>query len=382
MKSLFGYKTVFLMSTLLLLFVSAAIVKADINWAWHLEQIGWESALNDSRWADGLTFGLGQGIAVFDTGIDEEHLLFTDRQIGGENFTDDTPPLAPPEWQDGTGHGTAVASIAAGAEATLGDEENTHISGPARDADLWSVRVLDNDGGGSFDQINAGLEWVIDQTVNEGANIRAVNMSLGTTVTFIDPDELTGEVVDTFNSHAQTLRSYNIPIVAASGNSGEQEGLSFPAIAEDVIAVGSSDQDDQISEFTNRSEDLDMLAPGEAIPAALAREEEEDRADLVGFGSGTSFAAPLVTGAILLINEVYENRWGNSPTYDQIFDFVTFSDTVIEENDLAFPRLDLHASLERAYVVPEPGTIWLLLVVSLVWFSGGRRRAIILSGGK
>ncbi len=343
---------------------------ASGNWAWHLETINWEPAITDPRWASGLSFGQGQGIAVFDTGIDWEHGLFTGRSIGedqGTNLVADTSPLAPPTWQDGTGHGTAVASIAAGNEATLADANNTRISGTAKAADLWPVRVLDNQGLGSFAGINEGLAWVIHQVKEEDAPIRVVNMSLGTDVTFFDPDDLTGETVETFNAHSAVLRSLNIPIVAASGNSGTQGGISFPAIAGDVLSVGSSNQNDQISSFTNRGKNLDLLAPGESIWAAVARAEENDPLNLVGVGTGTSFAAPLVTGTILLINEVYEYKWGHVPTYDQIFDFVTFSETIIEEDDLAFPRLDVHASLERAYLIPEPRTLGLLVVAAVAW---------------
>ncbi|MCG8508318.1 MAG: S8 family serine peptidase, partial [Rhodospirillales bacterium] len=298
-----------------MLVLLAATSTAQAQIADHLDIIGWDEVQADSRFT-GIS-GAGQSIAIFDTGVDETHFFFGGRNVSGINFAANPPTSPDPAYSDNRGHGSFVASVAAGNTGFL-NNLGIEVGGVARQADIVSVRVLDNNGNGSFDDIIDGMDWVIDQVTNFDSDIRVVNMSLGTTNTFIS--QPSGTIVNEFNARVDTLTTLGIPVIAASGNSGSQTGLSFPAISDSVIAVGSSNLNDTVSSFTNRNNELDLLAPGDDIWGAFIDLGDPSNDTTVSLGSGTSFAAPLVSGSILLINEVYEDRWGRAPTTEELLD--------------------------------------------------------------
>src|SRR5207302_3657824 len=117
--------------------------------------------------------GSGVGIAIVDSGIDGNHLAFRNqnglsrvivsRDFTGENRTDDV-----------YGHGTHVASIAAGNDQ-ISDGAYTGI---APNANLVNLRILNSQGLGSTSNLLAALDWVMAYHLVYG--IRVVNMSVGT----------------------------------------------------------------------------------------------------------------------------------------------------------------------------------------------------------
>ncbi len=340
----------------LCLFALAPAAASSAAYVDHLELIGFDKVQEDDRF-NTLT-GAGATIAVFDTGTDTEHLMFEGRQMTGANFASDEAPLFTEDtpFRDGQGHGSHVASVATGNPVML--EHGPGLSGIAPGADIATARVLNNEGSGAFSDIIEGLDWAIEQ-VEQGQDIRVINMSLGTTDTFVE--EPTGQLPADFNERVATLREMGIPIVAASGNSGDQQGLSFPAILSEVMAIGSSNANDEVSFFTNRSKNLALLAPGEQVWGASAMIEEGDPNNAATALTGTSMAAPQVAGSILLIQELAEREWGRLATVDELHDILTFTGVEVTDEDLAFPRLDLHTALDYTYAIPEPGTALLLL---------------------
>lgn len=337
--------------------VMLAAPSAHAELATHLDIIGWDKIEADARFSglvdDG---GRGQGIAIFDTGIDASHTLFDGRNVTGTNFAADP---STPEWTDRNGHGTLVGSIAAGNAAKASN--GTDLGGVARGADLVAVRVLDSEGEGGFNGIVQGLDYVINRIDDHGSDISVINMSLGTTTTFLT--EPTGGVIEDFNARVESLADRGVAVVAASGNSGSQTGLSFPAISDMVFAVGSSDGGDNVSSFTNRNNELDLLAPGEDVIGAF---QDPSNSALLASGSGTSFAAPQVSGALVLMQDIFEDRWGRRATVEELFDIATTSAVTVMDSEQAFPRLDLFSALDRAYTIPEPGTIWLFALAALL----------------
>lgn len=313
------------------------------------------------------------GIAVIDTGVDASveapHVAFGasagSRLVGGANFAADTPASGP-TFADLNGHGTHVASAAVGRRVTLNTEPRIDVAGVAPQADVYAVRVLDEAGRGSFADVVDGLDWVVDQVRHHGSNIRALNMSLGTSTAFTT--EPTGGVVDAFNARVATLASMGVPVFAASGNAGSQTGLSFPAIADGVISVGSLAADGSISGFTNHGDALDLLAPGESIWGAVPGSPLGYRQ-----GSGTSFAAPLVSGAALLVSEAYESKHGAWPSVEQVRAFLTASDTLTATSEAGAARLNLDAALGEATAIPEPATIMLVILAAIIAWPGQRR---------
>ncbi|MGW2524575.1 S8 family peptidase, partial [Streptomyces sp. NPDC001617] len=105
-----------------------------------------------TAWAAGYT-GKGVKIAVLDTGIDAEHPDLQGQVIESKNFS------TAADADDHFGHGTHVASIAAG----TGKKSNGKYKGVAPDAKLLNGKVLDDTGSGDDSGILAGMEWAAQQ---------------------------------------------------------------------------------------------------------------------------------------------------------------------------------------------------------------------------
>jgi hypothetical protein len=128
----------------------------------------------------------------------------------------------------------------------------------------------------------AGYEGVL--TAAQVPNCKVINMSWGRPGS---PSTIE------YNFLADILATYDIVLVAASGNDNTNT-LYFPASYDDlVISVGATDANDIKSTFTTYNSSVDIVAPGTNIVTA------------VGTFSGTSFAAPLVSGAIALMRSHY-----------------------------------------------------------------------------
>ncbi|WP_255308058.1 S8 family serine peptidase [Streptomyces marincola] len=234
--------------------------------------------------------GTGTTIAVLDTGIDEQHPDLVGQVVAEENFSD------APDAEDRDGHGTHVASTAAG----TGAHSDGAYRGVAPGARLLNGKVLDDFGFGSESGIIAGMEWAVEQ----GADV--VNMSLGGPAgSTIDPME---EAVNTLSATSDTL------FVVAAGNSGPAPGtIDSPGAADAALTLGAVDKSDALADFSSvgpRTRDgavkPDITAPGADIGAAGAENAAIwDYGDPVADGyvaiSGTSMATPHAAGAAALL---------------------------------------------------------------------------------
>ncbi|MGK5742669.1 S8 family serine peptidase [Micromonospora sp. URMC 103] len=230
--------------------------------------------------------GRGVRVAVLDTGVDATHPDLAGRVAEARNFTEDPAP------GDLVGHGTHVASIVAGSGAASGGR----YRGVAPDATLLAGKVCET----SFctdSAILAGMQWA---AVEQHADV--VNMSLtGTDTPGNDPLE---EAVSQLTAQTGTL------FVVSAGNDGEFAPVGSPGTADAALAVGAVDRNDALAEFSSRGPRVgddalkpDLTAPGVEIVAARAAQGVIGTP--VGEGyvaiSGTSMAAPHVTGAAALL---------------------------------------------------------------------------------
>ncbi|WP_103533522.1 S8 family serine peptidase [Streptomyces sp. SM11] len=244
-----------------------------------------------AAWKAGFT-GKGVKIAVLDTGTDATHPDLKGQVLAEKNFS------ASADTEDRVGHGTHVASIAAGTGAKSGGK----FKGVAPDAKLLSGKVLDDDGYGEDSGILAGMEWAVAQ----GADI--VNLSLGGTDTpEVDPLEA---AVDKLSAEKGVL------FAIAAGNEGDGAGtVGSPGSANAALTVGAVDDQDRLADFSSRGPRIgdgavkpDVTAPGvdttAAIPAGslIAREVGENPAGYATI-SGTSMATPHVAGAAALLKQ-------------------------------------------------------------------------------
>ena len=108
---------------------------------------------------------------------------------------------------------------------------------------------------------------------------------------------LGGFYTSSVNNVSSNIVNSGIPIVAAAGNDGSDACDYSPASAAGVITVASSAQGDDVSFFTNGGSCVDIFAPGSDVKAA---DHSCNRCSCTRLDSGTSMAAPLVSGAIAL----------------------------------------------------------------------------------
>ncbi|MFC9849348.1 S8 family serine peptidase [Streptomyces sp. NPDC060223] len=241
-------------------------------------------------WAAGYD-GTGVKIAVLDTGVDATHPDLAGQVTESKNFS------TSPDATDKFGHGTHVASIAAG----TGAKSNGKYKGVAPGAKILNGKVLSDEGFGDDSGILAGMEWAAAQ----GADV--VNLSLGGGDTpEIDP--LEAEV-------NKLSEEKGILFAIAAGNSGPgPQTIGSPGSAADALTVGAVDGSDKLASFSSRGPGLDgavkpeVTAPGVDITAAsapgsvIATEVGENPAGYVTI-SGTSMATPHVAGAAAILKQ-------------------------------------------------------------------------------
>ena len=222
-------------------------------------------AINDVDAPRAWDYSLGSGvtIGVLDSGIDASHPDIAAKLVGPE--IDETggagrDPL----------HGTAVAGTAA---AVTNNAQG--IPGIGWDARILNVRVIDDSGAGLSSWVAKGI---YDAT-NMG--VKVINLSLGSP----DVSQTVGDAVTNALNHG-------VVVVAAAGNDGSNTPI-YPASFPGVLSVGANDTSDNLTNFTNRAH-LDLAAPGVNLPAPAPNAAYK-------LLSGTSFSAPLVSGAAALL---------------------------------------------------------------------------------
>ncbi|MBN1582780.1 MAG: S8 family serine peptidase [Anaerolineae bacterium] len=284
----------------------------------------------DSVWGDLGFMGEGVTIAIIDSGIDYTHAAFggigtaaayadndptiitsTPAQtetfpmakvVGGYDFagTDYNPgagvvvPVPDDDPLDEQGHGTHVASIAAGFQVpgNIG-------AGVAPSATLYALKVFGAQGGTNL-TIGA-IEWAMDPNDdgNMSDHVDVINLSLGGSFEqATDPDAVA----------ADNAAAAGIVVVCAAGNSGNTYYvMASPAAADAAIAVAASTITDTVGSFSSRGPrgpdshlKPEITAPGVAIVAA-----EMGGGDTGVAKNGTSMAAPHIAGVAALMRQAH-----------------------------------------------------------------------------
>ena len=203
--------------------------------------------------------GKGIKVAVLDTGTPEHDDL---NIVDAENFTNDSSD------KDNQGHATHVAG-------TVG--ANGRIKGVAPEAEIYTAKVLSDKGSGANSWIAEGISWCVDKDVD------IINMSLGSPM---DSREIRSAVSEAHRA--------GIIMVAASGNSGYEHGIGYPAAYDDVIATAAIDGEKERPDFSSVGEENEIAAAGVEVVSTYL---DNRYARL----NGTSMASPHIAGAIALI---------------------------------------------------------------------------------
>ena len=258
--------------------------------------------------ADWRQCGVGASdvtIASIDTGVDLGHPDLQANLLPGYDFVDnDTVP------EDGNGHGTNVAGIAAAALNGIG------VAGVAPTARILPVRVLDDSGSGYLSDIASGIVYAADRA-------QVLNLSLGGA-------SGSQTLLDAINYAVNTQGRL---VIAAAGNCGDlgypfngcayQNQPFYPAAYSGVIAVAATTSNDTRASFSNVGSYVNIAAPGVSIYNTYI-------GNSYTYESGTSQATPHVSGLAALV-------WAQNPgdTAAQVWNQI--ASTAV---DLGAPGLD------------------------------------------
>lgn len=241
--------------------------------------------------ANQISTGLGVKVAVLDTGISYNHSLFAGKLLPGWDFVDnDADPSEFPNKEFlPYGHGTHVAGI---------------IARVAPNAQIIPLRVLDPLGRTNAWVLAEALAFAAnpdgDLNTPDGADI--VNLSLASPIeTRLFRDLMrtaSNTLPEPSDEDFPQVGKPNLMIVVAGGNNGGEIQMypSAETSVDGLIAVGSSNSNDIISSFSNYGSWIRVAAPGEQIISATP----DGR---FGTWSGTSMAAPVVSGVVALIKQ-------------------------------------------------------------------------------
>ncbi len=291
--------------------------------------------------------GTGMTAAAIDLGVDYQDQALGGgfgpgyKVIAGQDFADNSPnPIATTSQ-----HGTAVASLIA--------SNNPAEPGVAPGANLVELKAFNNAGQGNFQWIADALQYVINNY--QKYNITVVNISITDGNNYAANWFAQGSGIgQTITNLIDQLDQLNIPVVAAAGNSFQgTPGMGFPAIVSDAISVTSTNGANQIASDAQRlapsptgTSSTTIAAPGVGLSGLINNNQYATLA-------GTSFAAPQVTGAVILLQQIYQSRFGSLPTVAQIKQWLQQgSDPVYDPaTGATFGRLDIP---KAASLIPQP----------------------------
>ncbi|GAB4459501.1 MAG: hypothetical protein Kow0070_14590 [Anaerolineales bacterium] len=240
-------------------------------------------------WSKGYT-GQGVVVASMDSGVSLSHSALATRWRGGSNSWFD-PYGQHPTPADVSGHGTWTMGVMVG-----GDEDGTSI-GVAPGAQWIAVKMFNDAGSSTATAIHQGYQWLLDPDGNPATDDapHVVNNSW----TFASP----GCNLD-FEPDLQALRAAGILPVFAAGNGGPSAGSSYsPANNPSAFAVGVINNSSVIYGLSSRGPTTCGGSSG-VFPELVAPGVNVYTTDLGGFyttASGTSLAAPHVTGGLALL---------------------------------------------------------------------------------
>jgi len=318
--------------------------------------------------------GTGISVAIVDTGIDYSHSMLgggtfpNSKVIGGYDFGDnDSDPV------DCEGHGTAVAGIVAGTEATgPGD----YIGGVAYNAKLYGLKIVSGcSGSSSSATIAAAWDWAVTHKNDDPDNpILIINTSFGGGYYQSACDSSEPAVA----AAAANAVNNGITLFVSSGNDGYCDAIGAPACVSNAISVGAvydanigngfgfcisrrscigsfnggctpsrwvcfenSSSADQVTCYSNSADFLDLLASSNnAYTTGLSGAYNED------FG-GTSAASPYAAGAATVLQSAAKSITGSflSPA-DVKSKLISTGDSILDsKSNISKPRINLEAAV-------------------------------------
>jgi major intracellular serine protease len=229
-------------------------------------------------WAHGIT-GKGKIAALIDTGIDQTHPDLAGAVI---EYID----LTGQGVADSAGHGTHVAGTIAGRNG---------IRGVAPDAKLLVIRVIGADGSCDDSVVATAIHRAVDWRGPNGERVSVINLSLGG-----------GTDSPYLHEAIRYAVTNNVEPVCSSGNNGDgrpdTSEYSYPGAYDESVEVSAISAAGLLASFSNTNGSMDLCAVGENVDSTWPLAFGGGWASL----SGTSMAAPHITGLLLLEEQLFE----------------------------------------------------------------------------
>jgi aqualysin 1 len=293
--------------------VTATDVQSSAKWG--LDRIDQRALPLDGQYGYANS-GAGVSVYILDTGIRSTHYEFGGRVRAGFTAFNDGYGT-----EDCRGHGTHSAGIVGGS-----------TFGVAKQVTMYSVRVLDCSGSGTYSSIIAGVDWV-----TKNRTLPAVaNMSLR------------GTASSTLNTAVQNSINAGVVYAVAAGNDTADACAYSPASLPAALTVAASTSADVQASFSNYGKCVDLYAPGQGIFSSYNTSDS-----MVVSASGTSAAAPFVAGVAALYLASHPTA-----TPQQVTDALLSSASggVIGGAGAGTPNLLLYSPQSASAPVPPPDT--------------------------
>jgi subtilisin family serine protease len=257
-------------------------------------------------------------VAILDTGVDASHEVMAGRALTGFDFlamSPGAPDIGNSGDDDGdgdvdelVGHGTFLAGI---------------VAAVAPGAMILPVKVLEGDGWGDVFGVAQGIAYAVDS----GAGV--INLSIATS-----------EPSQTLSDAIAAARAAGSVVVVAAGNDNLSDPGPFPAAYPDAVTVAATDADDEMAEFSNYGQFVDLCAPGVDVVSCFPNGE-------YAIGQGTSISAAFVSGVAALVRSADLDA---SP--EEVVAAVTAGVVPLEDDDglLGSGRIDAQQALEELEV--------------------------------
>jgi len=243
------------------------------------QNVGWQISKYNipAIWAE--TEGEGITIAVLDTGCQLGHPDLSDSLIPGFSFPANAGRRR--HLKDVAGHGTHCCGVISANNDAQG------IVGVAPKAKILVIKVLGDDGSGTYDWVQRGVEYAIGK-------VDIISMSLGGPEGFPPLHDAIKKAYDA-----------NIPVICAAGNSGNVP-VAYPARYPEAISIGALTDQNIRAEFSQTGAMLDFMAPGVSIQSTYPNNRYE-------YLSGTSMATPWAAGVVALMMAKHRQIGGSTP---------------------------------------------------------------------
>ena len=260
----------------------------------HIKRIG---ALNKT---ENIDYPSNLFVFILDTGAYKKHKDLNINTQYSKNFTNSTLD----DWDDANGHGTHVAG-------TIGAKDSTFAVAPG--VQIIIHKVLGDNGRGNTQWIADSLDDILEFKKNNPSAKIVVNMSLTSKVSRIDAgpykngksDPTTNELKLYEKTIQNLIIKKGITFIVAAGNDTTDTSVSIPARIPETITVGAYSFN-KIATFSNFGYLIDIMAPGVKIYSTWTgyvkvNNEYVDTTNTTVYNtySGTSMAAPIVTGAVV-----------------------------------------------------------------------------------